>query len=444
MDYNLVFIILYFIILTVVILTGRKKKSSGSYLIAERKLGVWATVSTLFSTYRSASGFVALVTLGVIFGLGAIWLTAGMLLSLFYLAIIVPKIRKLSDERKLLTIPDYFNEVFGKNSAFLVAILIVIMGLIFIIAQFFVSGNILVNLLPISFFSATLLIGIPIAVYLFFRGYDSVVRTDVFQWLIIIVFLVIPFTLIGSSGLNVKVSSFLSPGWIGIAGFVISGFFVTLMGADTWQRIYSAKNVKTARTALLITGPAFFIFNAVIVLFGIMLRNLVGGIAPDKVFYVGFQNILSPLAASLLLIILLASIMSTIDTYVFVNSLTFVKNIFLRKNVNKKLIAKKTKIFLLIYLLLAMILVLFASRFLNLVFGATTILTIMAPSAVYSFYKYKKYKLKDWSVVLSIIFGVLVHLPLFFLGKFTTPIYLIYPLIAASIGLLIGEVFIKK
>ncbi len=443
MTYSIIFIIIYFIALTIVVLTGRKKTSANDYLIASRKLGVWATVSTLFSTYRNASGFVALVTLGVIFGLGAVWLTFGMLLSLLYLCIILPKIRTLADKHKLLTIPDYYGKVYGKGSSILVAFLIIVMGLIFIVAQFYVTGNVLITLLPISFPIATLLVGIPIGAYLLFRGYSSVVRTDIFQWLIILLFIAIPFILIRSSGLNIEAASLLSPTWKGIAGFVISGFFVTLMGADTWQRLYSARDVKTARIALLITAPTFFIFNAIIVLFGIMLRNVVTGASPDQIFYVGFSTILSPIVAALLFTILLASIMSTIDSYVFINSLTFVKNIMSRTIKSKTRLVQKTKIAILIYLVLAMVLVLFAGSFLNLVFGATTILTIMAPSAIYSFYRYKGFKLKDWAVILSIIFGVIVYLPLFFLEKFTTPIYLIFPLLAAFIGLVLGQVVFK-
>jgi Na+/proline symporter len=53
MLYNILFLILYFVALTIVIATGRKKTSPDEYLIASRNLGVWATVSTLFSTYRN-------------------------------------------------------------------------------------------------------------------------------------------------------------------------------------------------------------------------------------------------------------------------------------------------------------------------------------------------------------------------------------------------------
>lgn len=230
MIYIITFMIIYFVALTIVVLTGHKKTSAEDYLIASRKLGVWATVSSLFSTYRSASGFVALVTLGVIFGLGAMWLTVGMLLSLLFLCIILPKIKELADKRKLLTIPDYYDEVYGKISSILVAFLIVVMGLIFIIAQFYVTGNILTTLLPISFPIAIFLVGIPIGAYLMFRGYSSVVRTDIFQWLIILLFIAIPFILIRGSGLNIETSSLLSPTWKGIAGFVISGFFCYTYG----------------------------------------------------------------------------------------------------------------------------------------------------------------------------------------------------------------------
>lgn len=454
MNYSILFITLYYVALTIVVLSDRKKTSADNYLIAERKLGVWETVSTLFSTYRNASGFVALVTLGVVFGLGALWLTAGMLLALLYFYFILPKIRKLVDKQKLLTMPDYYFAVYGKWSALLSAILIVVMGLIFVVAQFYVGGNVLINLLSVSFPVAVLLIGIPIGIYLGFRGYRSVVRTDIFQWLIILLFLIIPFTLIGSSDLNIEFASLLKPTWMGILGFVVSGFFVTLMGADTWQRLYSAKNVKTARSALIITGPLFFLFNAIIVFFGIMLGSVVGDVSPNQVFYVGFQNVLSPLMAGLLLTILFASIMSTIDSYVFINSLTFVKNIILKSDATEKNIAKTTKIIVLIYLAVAMILALFVGSFLNLVFGATTILTIMAPSAVYSFYKFKGYKLKDAAVVFSVVLGTIVYLPIFlkweifgwsvFEQGFVTPVNLIWPLLAAFIGLLIGVSRTKK
>lgn len=446
MQYNILFIILYFVALTIVIATGRKKTSPDEYLIASRNLGVWPTVSTLFSTYRNASGFVALVTLGVIFELGAVWLTMGMLLALVYLYTIVPKIRRLSDDKKLLTIPDYFNEVYGQGSAFLTAILIVVMGLIFVIAQFYVSSRVLVALLPISLTTSVFLVGIPIVAYLMFRGYTSVVRTDIFQWFIILLFLVVPFWLIGErSHLDVQIGSLLSPTWKGIVGFIVSGFFVTLMGADTWQRLYSARSVQTARKALLITGPAFFIFNAIIVLFGMLLGSILGGISPDQVFYEGFKTALPPIAGALLLTILFASIMSTIDTYVFINSLTFVKNLLMRESKDQSKIVQKTRYVIPIFLLLAMVLALIAGDFLNLVFGATTILTIMAPSAVYSFYRYKgKHKLNDMSTILSLVLGSIVHIPLFFLGKFQQPVYLLYPIAAAFVGLLIGQFIFKK
>ncbi len=442
METNSVIVLLgiYYAALIVVVFWRRRDSAAGDYLIASRRLGLWSTVSTLFATYRNASGFVALVTLGVIFQLGAVWLTAGMLFAMVYLAVVVPKIRSLADERDLLTLPDYYAEVFGKASAVATALLIVLMGMIFVVAQFYVGGNVLVELTGVSFPVAILLVGLPVGAYLLLGGFGSVVRTDIFQWFIIVLFLAFPFTLLGRSDSHLDSNSLFSPGWKGVAGFIVSGFFVTLMGADTWQRIYASESAKTAQRALLVVGPAFFLFNALVVLFGIMLGRIVSETAPDQVFYVGFREVLSPFVSALLLVILFAAIMSTIDSYVFINSLTLVKNLLLKQASTEDALMATTRVVVVIYLAVAMVLVLFAGSFLNLLFGATTVLTIIAPSAVYSFYKSAERKIGSEVAVASLACGVLVYVPLFLGGKFAQPVYLSLPLLGAVVGLAVGVI----
>lgn len=338
--------IIYLFALAITTYISIRQETPSAFINANRKVNVFSTMAALASSFRDGAGIAAWVTLSVFFGFGALWLTIGLGAGLALFAWFAPKIRELASNENFLTVGDLLSLRIGKKTAWVSSIIIVCTSLLYAAAQIYFSGQILSKALDIPFTLGIFIPVIVVSTYVVIGGYSVVTKTDVLQWLIIMLIPLLPFLANGPrafSDIVLDFNTFTNIGFINGFGFAGISFLVVISGGDVWQRLFATSSPSTARIAFLLTIPVYFIISVGLVIFGLFVKQIAPtGVDPSTSFFEIFSSA-SVSGAALLGIFIAASAMSTLDTQIFLFSSTIAKD-FLQEGYPGYMFAKKSSV----------------------------------------------------------------------------------------------------
>ena len=304
----------YIVAVLAIGLWTKRRETTGDFLIANRSAGVVLTTASLSAVVGGlvlASG----AELSFEFGFGALWFAAGDASGLVLLGLVAGRIRRLADEHGFLTLSDYLFTKFDARSGYLGSAL-QFNGFLFLLAtQFIVGGRLLAFLTPIDYPLAVILMGVVTVAYVLMGGFKAVIRTDLLQFAVMaLVFLVLlPLnTDFAELDLDFDIGS---PGPLRSLSFFVSGFVSLFIGADIWQRVYSAKSGQAARKSLFIAAAIWLMFETSLLIPGLAARG--AGAAAEDALFAGLFAVLPAELASIAVVGILAALMSTLDTEIF-------------------------------------------------------------------------------------------------------------------------------
>lgn len=323
-------ILLYFVLL--VYLTWQRDwdpDDEESYLLSGRKMSLPAFVATLVSTWYG--GILGVGEYSYQFGISQ-WLLFGFpfyVFSALFAWLLAGKIRM----NKALSLPEavgnFYGEKAGRFSALPIFILvspapyILMLGLIF---QYLTggSGDFLWYASAVAFFSVA---------YVTFGGFSAVVHTDMLQ--IVLMFggfiSLLIFAGMDFGGLG-QLWSQMPDNYRDITGghdlqYILVWFFIalwTFVDPSFHQRAAAAKNPKTAKNGIFISILLWSVFDFLTMFSGIYGWAILGpDLAEPVMVYPYLANEILPLGfKGLFFVALLATIMSTLDSYLFLSGQT--------------------------------------------------------------------------------------------------------------------------
>ncbi|HHH49476.1 MAG TPA: sodium:solute symporter family protein [Saprospiraceae bacterium] len=439
---QILLIILYLLICLLIGFLSFRRKSEDSFLIANRKVKIIPLVSTLCAGFVGGGVLVTFTALAFEYGISSIWMFVGASLGLFvFPTLIGKKLKPLADEKEFHTLSDYFYHKFGKRSGLLSGIIVFIMFLALLLVQFIAGGKLLSAISGWPYVSSVLIMGTIIFLYLMLGGFSSVVKTDLFQFFVMLTLI---FVLIFSFNKTISISpaqyNLFSVGIGQIVGFSLIGLFVLLISADVWQRAYASASKKTLKKGFYLAGLVLLLFGLAISIVGIVAKNNFPTIDSQEALYYGFSHLLPSGLVGIALIFIFASIMSSADTFAFVASMNISKDFIGGfKRISKQKLVKITRISIFILILLSILTAIFIQNIVNVVFAVVSIGLALAPAMVGSFI----WKLKEKAVFYSILLGLLSAIILIAVG-FITPETSIVTLPVSLIVLIFGQIFLKK
>lgn len=432
-------LILYFFIVFGIGFWSRFRESTGDYLIGSRKIGVFQTAASILAVLGGVI-LVGYAALAYEIGIGVIWAWVGFALGSFFLGLAAHKIKPLADKHNFLTLSDYFFEHFDYKTGILSAAITFLAFSAILIGQFIAGGLLFSPLLGIPYYLAVLMLGFGTLFYLMLGGFKAIIKTDLLQFLIMIfvfggVLFFIDFGAIEPTQLNIA-----SPGLVGITTFLLLGIFVFFGGADVWQRFYAAKGVQGARKACFLAALFFLIFGVIVTLVGLAARNNFPNIDSGEALYYGLSYLLPTPFLGIVIIILLAAIMSTIDTELFLLSSIITKDfIHRRRKLTDKKMAGIIRLTLLILAVIAMLIAIFYTDILTLLFSLLSLMLIAAPIVVGTFF----WKIKTNAAFLGLISGLSSFIYLWITGTLN-PNTAVITLPTTALFLIIGQIIFKE
>ncbi len=430
---DLLVIFSYFIfILFIGIKLWRKEQKSDikSFLLAGRQLTLPSFVATLVSTWYG--GILGVGEFSYKYGISN-WLVFGIpyyIAAAIFGIFIAKKARSL----ELYTIPHQLEKAYGKTVSLIGAVFVFIMT---VPAAYVLMLAVLLKFLFALPLIWGLIIGTLISTcYVLIGGFRSVIRTDIVQFsLMFLSFLILLpvayFTYGGFSFLqnNLPSTHLIWHGGQG-AQYIIVWFFIalaTLIEPSFYQRCFAAKTEKVAQRGIFISIAFWIFFDFLTTFTGLYARAILPNLNdPVTSYLVLAQKLLPPVFLGLFLTGLLATIMSTIDSYSFLAAMTFGRDIWwrMKKNEPSEKIKKYTCIGLIISGILAIVIAYFAQSVIRIWkdLGSIGTPALVIPMVV-SFFP--KLRMDKKLVIVSIIGSALISGVWVFSKSFNGGVYLL-------------------
>ena len=355
-----VFIACYLILVFCVGFLTPKETSERGFLFANRKVTLPALVMSLVSTwyggilevgrYSYEHGIVTFVMFGIFYYLAAA----------LYALFIAPKI----SESNFSSIPELFYNSFNNKSAILAAIIIVFLASP---APYIKMLATVIDYVYNIGFINSILIGTTISVLYTIRGgFRSVLRTDIIQFLMMFIgFIGILFYLYLKFGGYEFLAKELPPVKLSIPGdlswsyLFAWGFIalITFIDPNFYQRSFASNSKEDARKAIVISILFWFLFDFISVLTGLYAAAIISNVQYSPFLDLA-SYVLPPILRGLFIVSMLAIIMSTIDSFVFVSGFTIGRDLVGKRN-NDKINVSYTKIGIIVSASISIILAIF-------------------------------------------------------------------------------------
>ncbi|GAB5520132.1 MAG: sodium:solute symporter [Rhodothermales bacterium] len=333
---------------------AQKEQTLADFYLAGRGIGVFVLFLTLYATQYSGNTLIGFAGRTYRQGYQALSLLMLMMIVIGAFAIFAPKLYRLSQQRRYLTISDYVHDRFGSTA------LTVSVSLACIVA---LGNYILTNLKAIGFIveastggrigfaEGVIVLAIIMVIYETLGGLRSVAWTDVIQGILLLIgcaciFVAIQVEYGGLRTLAPELQTLRPDFWLPpdadakrswLSTILLSAFAIS-MYPHAIQRIYAARSARTLRRSL-----QWMAFMPLVTTFFIIIVGLIAVVQFPELSRVESEEVtllvLNDLAArvpalSIVLIVFLcaaiAAIMSTVDSALLALSALFTQDLYRR------------------------------------------------------------------------------------------------------------------
>jgi SSS family solute:Na+ symporter len=339
--------------------SGKKDSNSEDYLVMGRRLTLPAFVATLVASFYG--GILGVGEFTYKFGISSWFLNAfPYYVFIFLFAIFLAKKIRQS---KLFTIADKLELTYGKNVSIFGASMVFL--LVTPAPYVFMLGLLTSMVFGFPLWVSMIITLVFSIVYLFKGGLNADVRVNVFEFILMFLGfgIIIPFCYFkfgGAEYLNTNLpASHLSLTGGNSVSYILVWFFIgawAIVDPGFHQRCYAAKDENTARKGIFVSLVFWFIFDAMTTITGLYAVSSLKNIQDPAMSYpLLAESILPQFAKGFFFIGLLATIMSTLHSNLFISATTLGKDIIQRLKNSKDTENNYTKLGIVITSLLSLL-----------------------------------------------------------------------------------------
>lgn len=321
---------------------NKKQKSVTDFWLAGRRIGPAALGFSAAASWLTAGGILAVIGLYMMLGIGSIWsFVAPNILALLIIAMLVGKIKNLP----AITQPELLEQRYGSAVRWPIALIITVVMILFAVADVTGLSLVLQVFYGLDPLYAAAIVAIAVSLYVTLGGLSAVVWTDVIQFAFLAIFTIaMAFAAVGTvvdGGLNIPAmgsselfgnvpNTWWNPLSIGIPMVLIFVFAIVpgwITEQDPWQKVWAARDAKSARLGMIIGSLMITVVFAACAVIAIALNAIYPEIAamgfpagmalaePALLTFVSERFASAPLIIALSAIGLAAASMSCMDTF---------------------------------------------------------------------------------------------------------------------------------
>ena len=364
----------YLVILVAVAFWSSKESSTlQGYFIAGKKLPPWVVAFSTNATGESGWLLLGLTGMGYAVGAHAFWVVLGEVVGISLAWILMSRrLKRYADETDSITVPDVLAARFNDKNQVLRSIsvsIILIMVMTYVAAQMVATGKAFDGFTDLNYAWGVVVGATIIISYTLVGGFKAVAWTDLIQGILMLLgLMILPAVAITSAGgwdvivskLAAQDPGLLSP-WgpegkstlamFGVISFVAIG--IAFMGVPQLMvRFMSARSEKSLVPAMTMSVIVIFLFDMGAVLTGMAGRALFPGLEdPETILPLMSNAMLPEWMAGIMMVVVLAAIMSTVDSLLILASSAVVRDYMqkIRKSkLSDKALANRGKLLTLI------------------------------------------------------------------------------------------------
>lgn len=241
---------------------NKRQISVREFLLAGKRAGAFSIGFSAAASWLTAGAILAVIGFFMLLGMGSIWgFVAPNILALLIITLFVKKIRAIP----AMTQPELLEIRYGSFLRTPVATIIIVVMILFAVSDIKGFALVLQVFYGISSVHAALIVGLFVAVYVTLGGLSAVLATDVVQFICLSFFVLVMSVLVVSgagdvAGLDLAhMASSVDVSWwnpmsIGLPMVLIFCFAIIpgwITEQDPWQKIWAAKDEKSAKIGLV-------------------------------------------------------------------------------------------------------------------------------------------------------------------------------------------------
>ena len=333
---------------SVALWTRQATGSLSGFFLANKRLPAWVVAFSVNATGESGWLLLGLTGMGYAVGVQALWVVLGEVIGIgLAWGLLARRIKRMSDESDSITVPDLLASRFNdpKNILRRISVLIILVMVgAYVSAQMVATGKAFSSFTTMTYSTAVVFGAAIIIAYTFIGGYKAVAYTDLIQGMLMLAGLIfVPVVAISNLGgwdammteLASQDATLLSPwgphgkgvaGWVAIVSFLAIG--IPFLGVpQLLVRFMSAKSEASLKTAGSISVLVLFAFTLGAVLTGMAGRALFPGLKdPETILPLLSTELFPEIVTGFLMVIVLAAIMSTVDSLLLLASSAIVRD----------------------------------------------------------------------------------------------------------------------
>ncbi len=310
-----------------------RKSATGAveFIVASRGLTLPAFTASLVSTWYG--GILGVGEYTFSYGISN-WLVFGVPYYL-YAAVFALFIARRARRSQVLTVPDLLENNFGRPAALAGA------GMMFIMtvpAAYVLMLGVLLNFATGWPLWVGVVLGTALSVsYVYRGGLKAVVATDIIQFFLMFLgFLILVPVCYSKFGgwdflqANLPTGHLKWDGGLGVQAIAVWYFIAlsTLVEPAFYQRCFAAKSEKVAKRGIFAAIGLWMVFDFLTTTAGLYARALLPDLAnPVQAFPALAAHVLPPFFQGIFTVALLATIMSTVDSYAFICAVTLGRDV---------------------------------------------------------------------------------------------------------------------
>ncbi|MBV4416441.1 sodium:solute symporter family protein [Clostridium tyrobutyricum] len=314
--------------------SGKKIKNSSDYLLAGRNIGVLLTAGTLAATEVGGGSTVGVAAKAYgSWGLSAGWYVTAAGIGVILVSFIAPMLRR----SMATTMPEIIERRFGNSSHIIALILSLSANIALAGVQITASATIISVLTGLSTNWGILLSGIVLVFYTMIGGMWSVTLTDIVHAIVLLAgfTIAVPFAIHNAGGWNHVVGAlpqgqlgFTKVGWKTIIGLIIMYFMTFSTGQECVQRLFAAKDEKTAVKGSMLCGILMALYSFIPAILGLVALAVFPHINPNNAIATVSTNLIPHLIAGLVMAAVISATLSSGSGDLLGASTVFVKDIY--------------------------------------------------------------------------------------------------------------------
>ena len=330
-------ILVYFVFLFVFSLyMVRKTKTYEDYNIAGRSVSLFPLILTFIGTGVGGSTLLGYMENGYRFGMGQQWINITMLMVVAILAsFLLKRIRKLGEKHQMVTVGDYTSLRYGERARIPTVISFLLAYCAMTGMQFVAIATILNLTLGLNMTLGIFIGWALLTVKTYFGGLKTVIWHDVVNGTILTLGMILLFITVfiatgGWSAISEAASAVNEESMLTIFSISPSEVFVYLLTIsayqfirqDLWQRVWAAKNLKTAMNSYWISMVIAILIGMFAVAIGVFSRFglELGSFDPVLIYYTVIETVFPFSLVIVMIVVLLAAVISTADSFFIAGS----------------------------------------------------------------------------------------------------------------------------